>query len=196
MSAIIEACVAPDYPGEVAVVISNRPDAAGLEIARAAGVRAEVTDHKTFENREEFEEAMNVILDEAGVEILLNAGFMRITTECFVVKWLGRQINIHPSLLPSFGGLKVHEQVLKADVRVSGCTVHFVTNVLDGGPIIGQARVPVLHDDTVETLGARVLAREHELFPRCVRMLAEGKVRYEDNKAVFADGAGALGILI
>lgn len=183
MMSLVEACKDPAYPAEVAVVISNRPDVGGFELAQAEGVRADVVDHKTFEGREPFEEAMNEILDKAKVDLVVNAGFMRIVTEGFVSKWLGRNINIHPSLLPAFPGIHVHEQVLEAGVTVSGCTVHFVTEELDGGPIIGQAEVPVMPNDTPNSLAARVLAEEHKLLPECVRMIAIGDVSYGNRKA-------------
>ncbi len=196
MAALIEACQDPDYPAEIAVVISNRPDAKGLDNARAAGLRAEAIDHKAYDGRESFEDAMQAVLEDAGVDLLLHAGFMRIVTEGFVNKWLGKSLNIHPSLLPSFGGLHVHEQALEAGVKITGATVHFVTNELDGGPIVGQIAVPVLPGDTPDTLGARVLEKEHLLFPLCVKTLAEGKVRLENDKAVFADDADFTGALV
>jgi len=196
MAALIEACKDPAYPAEIALVISNRPEVQGLDSARAAGVRAEVVDHKAFDGRAPFEDAMTALLQEAGVDLVINAGFMRIVTESFVEKWLGRNINIHPSLLPSFPGIHVHEQALAAGVKFSGCSVHFITNELDGGPIIGQAAVPVLPDDTPDTLAARVLEQEHRLFPLCVAAMAQGQVWFEDGKAVFSDEAPFKGALV
>ncbi|TNE41089.1 MAG: phosphoribosylglycinamide formyltransferase [Alphaproteobacteria bacterium] len=187
MMSIIDACKDEDFPAEVVLVISNRPGAAGLEKAEAAGIKALAIDHKAYEGREAFEEAMTAALEAEGVELVVNAGFMRIVTETFVNHWLGRNINIHPSLLPSFPGIHVHEQALKAGVKISGCTVHFVTAELDGGPIIGQAAVPVMEDDTPDTLAARILVEEHTLYPLCVRMIAEGKVTYDNGRAVFVD---------
>ncbi|TNE57437.1 MAG: phosphoribosylglycinamide formyltransferase [Alphaproteobacteria bacterium] len=187
MMSIIEACKDPEFPAEVALVISNRPGAAGLEKAQAAGIKTLTIDHKAYDGREPFEDAMTAALEAEGAQLIVNAGFMRIVTETFVNHWLGRNINIHPSLLPSFPGIHVHEQALKAGVKISGCTVHFVTAELDGGPIIGQAAVPVMEDDTPDTLAARILVEEHTLYPLCVRMISEGKVTYDNGRAVFVD---------
>ena len=187
MMSIIDACRDASFPADVALVISNRTEAAGLERARNAGIEAIAIDHKAYDGREPFEDAMTAALEAAGVQLVVNAGFMRIVTEKFVKHWLGRNINIHPSLLPSFPGIHVHEQALKAGVKISGCTVHYVTAELDGGPIIGQAAVPVMEDDTPDTLAARILVEEHTLYPLCVRMIAEGKVTYDNGRAVFTD---------
>jgi phosphoribosylglycinamide formyltransferase-1 len=178
MAALIKACEDPDYPAEIAMVLSNRPGAQGIETALAADIDARVIDHKAFDGRERFEDAMTAALESAGVELIVNAGFMRIVTDVFANHWLGRNINIHPSLLPAFPGIRVHEQVLAAGVKTSGCSVHYVTAELDSGPIIGQAEVPVLDGDTADTLAARVLEQEHILLPRCVRMIAEGKAAF------------------
>ena len=152
MAALIEAARAPDYPAEIALVISNKATAAGLERAKAAGIETLVIDHKGFTSREAFDDAVHAALVAAGVELVALAGFMRIQSAGFVDRWLGRQLNIHPSLLPSFKGLHPHKQALDAGVRVTGATVHFVTHELDGGPIVAQAAVPVLDGDTVEAL--------------------------------------------
>ena len=186
MAALIEAAKATDYPAEIALVLSNVETAAGLEIARAAGIATKIISHKGFASREEFDAAVDAALAAARIELVCLAGFMRIQSEGFVRKWEGRMLNIHPSLLPAFKGTKVHEQAIAAGVRISGCTVHFVVPELDAGPIIAQAAVLVEHGDTPETLAARVLMEEHKLYPAALKMLAEGKVRLEDRRAVFA----------
>lgn len=177
LQALIEACAAPDFPAEIVTVISNVPDVAGLERARLAGIPAETLDHRDFAARATFETALSEILETAGADFVCNAGFMRVLTEAFVTRWLDRQINIHPSLLPSFPGLDTHARALAAGVKLHGCTVHYVRAEVDAGPIIGQAAVPVLPDDTEERLAARVLEAEHQLYPRCLRLVAEGRVR-------------------
>jgi phosphoribosylglycinamide formyltransferase 1 len=173
LSALIEAARAPDYPAEIALVFSNKEDAAGLQIARDAGVPIKVISHKVFASREEFDAAIDAALRAAGIELIAEAGFMRIHSEWFVKRWEGRMINIHPSLLPLFPGIRVHQQALDAGVTESGCTVHYMVPELDAGPIIAQARVPVLPGDTAETLAARVLVEEHKLYPEALRMVAE-----------------------
>jgi phosphoribosylglycinamide formyltransferase-1 len=184
MVALIEAARAPDYPAEVALVVSNRPDAAGLERARAAGITAAVIDHKGFASREAFDGAVERVLLAAGVDLVCHAGFMRIQGEAFAARWLGRQLNIHPSLLPSFKGLKPQQQALDAGVRISGCTVHFVTPELDSGPIIAQAAVPVLAGDTAATLAERILTAEHRLYPLALHLVASGKAHLQDGRVV------------
>jgi phosphoribosylglycinamide formyltransferase 1 len=179
MAALIEAARAVDYPAEIALVVSNRPGAAGLERARAAGVATQVIDHKGFASRETFDDAVHAALIASGVEFVALAGFMRIQSTGFVDRWLGRQLNIHPALLPAFKGLHPHRQALEAGVRISGATVHFVTHELDGGPIVAQAAVPVLAGDTVEALEARILAAEHRLYPAEVAAVARGEVRFD-----------------
>ncbi len=177
LQALIEACARPDYPAEIALVIANRADAFGLERARQAGLAMRVIPHRDFADRASFDAALDEALRRADVELVCNAGFMRILTPWFVERWRDRQINIHPSLLPAFPGLHTHERVLAAGVRFSGCTVHFVRAAMDTGPIIAQAVVPVLPDDDAERLAARVLAAEHRLFPLALRLVAEGRVR-------------------
>ena len=169
LQALLDATADAAFPAEIALVISNRPGAGGLARAEAAGVPTLTIDHRAHEGRALFEDALHAALTEHGVETVCLAGFMRVLTEGFVRRWAGRMLNIHPSLLPSFKGLHVHAQALAAGVRVSGCTVHVVTPDLDDGPIIGQAAVPVLPDDTEETLAARVLAAEHRLYPAALR---------------------------
>ena len=179
MVALIEAARAADYPADIALVVSNRPDAPGLERARALGVQSLAIDHKTFASREAFDDAMDAALRAEGVDLVCHAGFMRIQGDAFARRWLGRQLNIHPSLLPLFKGLHPHQQALDAGVRISGCTVHFVTPELDSGPIVAQAAVPVLANDTPESLAARILTAEHRLYPAALRLVATGKARLE-----------------
>ncbi len=173
LAALIDAAKAPDYPAEIALVLSNKEDAAGLAVARDAGVATKVISHKVFAAREEFDSAVDAALRAADIGLVAEAGFMRIHSEWFVKRWEGRLINIHPSLLPAFPGIRVHQQVLDAGVRESGCTVHYMVPEVDAGPIIAQASVPVLPGDTVETLAARVLVEEHRIYPEAVRKVAE-----------------------
>lgn len=182
MAALIDAARDPDYPAEIAVVISNKATAAGLQRAEAAGIATRVIDHKGFASREAFDDAVHAALVAAGVELVALAGFMRIQSAGFVDRWLGRQLNIHPSLLPSFKGLHPHKQALDAGVRLTGATVHFVTHELDGGPIVAQAAVPVLDGDTVEALETRILAVEHRLYPLAVRLVASGAARLHEGR--------------
>ena len=177
LQALIDACADPDFPGKIALVISNRPKAGGLERAGKAGIQREVIDHKDFDNREDFEAALNDALRTAKIDYICLAGFMRVLTAGFASDWRGRLINIHPSLLPSFEGLHVHERMIEAGVKLAGCTVHFVAAEVDNGPIIGQAAIPVLPGDNAETLADRILEQEHKLYPACLRMLIEGKAR-------------------
>lgn len=180
LRALLAATGDPDYPAEIVLVVSNQADAHGLNYARRAGVATRVIDHRDFPGRQAFEAAMSAALESAGVELVCMAGFMRILTEGFVTRWANRLVNIHPSLLPAFSGLDTHARALAAGVKLHGCTVHLVRSELDNGPIIGQAVVPVLPDDTVETLGARVLDCEHLLYPRCLRLLAENALEIVD----------------
>ncbi|MEJ0024552.1 MAG: phosphoribosylglycinamide formyltransferase [Rhizomicrobium sp.] len=184
MAALIEAAKAPDYPAEIALVFSNVETAGGLETARAAGIATKVVSHKAFASREDFDAAIDAALVVAKIDLVCEAGFMRIHSEGFVRKWEGRILNIHPSLLPAFKGVKVHEQALAAGVTISGCTVHFIVPELDAGPIIAQAAVPVLPDDTPQTLAARVLGEEHKLYPRALKLVAQGKVVLRDGRAI------------
>jgi phosphoribosylglycinamide formyltransferase-1 len=186
LAALIDAAKAADYPAEIALVFSNVETAQGLEIARTAGVATKVISHKNFASREEFDAALDAALRAAKIELICEAGFMRIHSDGFVRAWEGKILNIHPSLLPAFKGTKVHEQALAAGVKISGCTVHFVVAELDSGPIIAQAAVPVLAGDTPETLSARVLTEEHKLYPAALKLVAEGKVRLENGRVVFA----------
>ena len=185
MSALAEAARGNDYPAAIALVISNRPDALGLERAKAAGVKTLVIDHKAYTTREAFDMAVEAALLGDGVELVCHAGFMRIQSEAFAARWLGRQLNIHPSLLPAFKGLHPHKQALDAGVRISGCTVHFVTPELDSGPVVAQAAVAVHEGDTPETLGDRILVAEHRLYPFALRLVASGSARLENGRVMF-----------
>ncbi|MCP5432562.1 MAG: phosphoribosylglycinamide formyltransferase [Alphaproteobacteria bacterium] len=183
LQALIDACADPGFPATIAAVVSNRPDAGGLARAQAAGIATSVVDHKLYATREAFEAHLHAALEEAGVDLLCAAGFMRVLTASFIARWEGRFLNVHPSLLPSFPGLHPQQQALDAGVKVSGCTVHFVTAEVDAGPIVAQVAVPVLEGDTADTLAARILNSEHRLYPRAVRLVAEGRVRIEGARA-------------
>jgi phosphoribosylglycinamide formyltransferase-1 len=176
LQALIDASQGPDYPAEIATVISNVPDAQGLARAKAAAIITLTIDHKGFPSRDAFDAALDAALKEAGVEILCNAGFMRLHTPRFVERWRDRHLNIHPSLLPAFRGLDTHARVIEAGCKVSGCTVHFVRSEMDEGPIVAQAAVPVLGNDTSESLAARVLEAEHRLYPRALALVASGAI--------------------
>jgi phosphoribosylglycinamide formyltransferase-1 len=175
MMALVEAARAPTYPAEIAAIVSSRPDAAGLAWALAQGLPATLIDHKAYVSRETFDAAIDQVLGDAGVELIALAGFMRIQTAPFVRKWQGRQLNIHPSLLPAFKGLNPQAQALQAGVKMSGCTVHFVSEEVDAGPIIAQAAVPVHEGDTPESLAARILRAEHQLYPQSLALVAAGR---------------------
>lgn len=182
MASLIEAAKAPDYPAEIALVLSNRPEAPGLARAAEAGIAAAVVDHRTHPEREAFERALDRALEEHRIELLCLAGFMRILTPWFIGRWLGRMLNVHPSLLPLFKGLHTHRRALDEGVRIHGCTVHFVTPELDSGPIVAQAAVPVLPSDTEESLAARVLAQEHAIYPLALGLVAGGRVRLQEGR--------------
>ena len=190
LQALIDACAAPDFPADIVTVISNQPDAQGLERARAAGIRSEVIHHRKFASRPDFEAALDESIRAAGANLVCLAGFMRLLTEEFAREWRDRLINMHPSLLPAFSGLNTHARMIAAGVRFAGCTVHFVRVEMDSGPIIIQAAVPVRHDDTPETLAERILAAEHRIYPMAVQLIAEGRVRVV-NEVVNIDGAAA-----
>ena len=170
MMALVQDMQSGDHPGIPALVLSNRPDAVGLSRASTLGVPTAVVDHRDFRgNREAFDAAVDARLREAGVELVAAAGFMRILGRAFIEGWQGRALNIHPSLLPLFPGLDTHARALEAGVAIHGCTVHELTPELDGGPILGQAAVPVRGGDTADTLAARVLAQEHRLYPAVLK---------------------------
>ena len=186
LQALIDACAVPEFPAEIVLVIANVEDVYGLERARLAGIRCGVIDHRAFAGREPFELALHAALVEAGAEVVCLAGFMRLLTDGFVELWRDRLINIHPSLLPAFRGLRVHERVIAAGARFSGCTVHFVRPAMDDGPIIVQAVVPVHAHDDADRLAARVLAEEHRIYPLALRLIAEGRTRIEDECVIIA----------
>ena len=179
LKSLIAACADPSFPAKIVLVISIVADAGGLAHAANAGIATKVIPHKAFPSREAFDSAIDATLNDAGVDIVCEAGFMRIHSETFVRKWQGRIINIHPSLLPAFKGTHVHEQAIAAGVKMSGCTVHFVAAEVDSGPIIAQSAVPVLEGDTPETLAARVLEEEHKLYPLALRLVIEERVRFD-----------------
>lgn len=177
MVALLEAARDRAYPVEIALVLSNRPDAPGLGLADAAGVPTRAVDHRPFKgDRAAHEAAIDSVLRDAGVQIVCLAGYMRLLTPLLVERWAGRMLNIHPSLLPAFPGLHTHERALEAGVKLHGCTVHLVTQTMDEGSILAQAAVPVLPDDTADGLAARVLAQEHVLYPLALRLFAEQRV--------------------
>lgn len=184
MEALIKAAKQPDYPAEISLVISNRPKAKGIETARALGVKVEIIDHKEFETREAFDKALNQCLEDHKIELICNAGFMRLLTSDFVARWLNRQLNIHPSLLPAFKGLHTHERVLELDAKITGCSVHFVRHEMDTGPILAQAAVPVLPGDDAESLKERVQKLEHRLYPEVLKRVANGSIRVINDKAI------------
>lgn len=179
MTALIEAAQAKDYPAEIVLVVSNRPDAAGLARAREAAIATAVVDHRPFgADREAFERALDDELRKRGIEIVCLAGFMRLLTSSFIGRWRGRILNIHPALLPEFKGLDTHRRALEAGVKRHGATVHFVVEETDAGPVISQQSVPVLQGDTEATLAARVLEIEHRIYPEALRLVAEGRAKF------------------
>jgi phosphoribosylglycinamide formyltransferase-1 len=184
MQALIRAAQDPAYPAEITVVISNRADAKGLDFAKAQGIDTEVIDHKAYGSREDFDRALDQALTRHRVELVALAGFMRIMTQGFIEKWRDRMINIHPALLPAYKGLHTHERALADGATRHGATVHFVRHDVDSGPIIIQARVPVLKSDTPDTLATRVLDAEHKIYPRALALVASGMVRVEGEKVV------------
>lgn len=175
MEAILRASAAEHWPVKIAAVISNKADASGLQTAAAAGIATAVVNHKQYPDRASFDTALAKMIDEYAPDLVVLAGFMRILTPGFVEHYQGRLLNIHPSLLPSFPGLATHQQAIDAGVKFHGATVHFVTPVLDHGPIVEQAVVPVMDDDTEDSLAARVLQQEHIIYPRAVRDILEGR---------------------
>ena len=197
MAALIRAAQAEDFPAEIAVVISNRAAAPGLEKARASGVSAVVVESKPFgKDRAAFEAALQSVLDSHRIELICLGGFMRLFTADFVRRWYGRMLNIHPSLLPSFPGLDPHGQALRAGVKISGATVHFVIAETDAGPILIQGAVAVSDHDTAETLAERVLEVEHRIYPDALRLVASGEVRLDGDICRTTAGAGAGNFLI
>jgi phosphoribosylglycinamide formyltransferase-1 len=185
MTALIEAARAQDFPAEISVVISNKADAAGVASARDAGIPVEIVESRPFgKDRAGFEKALQSVLDQRSVDLVCLAGFMRLFTAEFVQRWQGRMLNVHPSLLPAFPGLDPHGQALKAGVKISGATVHFVTPDTDAGPIVMQGVVAVKDDDTAETLSERILTVEHKIYPAAVRLVADMRVRIDGERCV------------
>ena len=172
MAALVEAARDPTYPAEIVCVVSNRPKATGLQFAQDANISTHVVDHKNYSTRESFDATLNDYLQSQNLDVIACAGFMRIMTPVLLDPWAGKMINIHPSLLPLYKGTHTHERALADGAKVHGCTIHYVTAELDSGPIIAQAEVPVLADDTPETLSDRVLAEEHNLYPKALAMVA------------------------
>jgi phosphoribosylglycinamide formyltransferase 1 len=189
MAALIATARAADYPAEIALVLSNRPDAEGLATAQAAGLATAAVDHTPFgKDREAFELVMQRELAAQRIDLICLAGFLRLLTPGFVERWQGRMLNVHPALLPAFKGLDTHERALAAGVRIHGATVHFVVPEMDAGPVIAQGALAVRDDDTAETLAARVLAIEHKIYPAALRLVAEGRVHIADGRCRI-DGA-------
>jgi phosphoribosylglycinamide formyltransferase-1 len=197
MAALIKAAAAEDYPAEIAIVISNRIDAPGLDRAKASGIPAVVVESKSFgKDRAGFEAKLQSVLDQHKIELICLGGFMRLFTPEFARRWYGKMLNIHPSLLPSFPGLDPHGQALRAGVKISGATVHFVIAETDAGPILMQGAVGVSDHDTAETLSERILEVEHRIYPDALRLLASGAVRLEGDICQTPDSAGSGNFLI
>ncbi len=196
LQALIDACAVPGFPAEIKLVISNRPDAAGLARASGAKIATQIVPHRQYPNREAFDAALTEVLEKAGIDLVCLAGFMRLLTPGFVARWHDRLINIHPSLLPAFPGLDTHARALAQGVRIAGCTVHFVRAEMDNGPIIVQAAVPVLSDDDADRLAARILAAEHEAYPLALRLIAEGRVTVVGERTEIAGSFGADRVLL
>jgi len=187
MGALLEATKAADFPGEIVAVLADRADAGGLETARAAGIHAAAVPRKGHPDKASHEAAMIAAIEAARPDVICLAGYMRLLSAEFVDRFAGKMINIHPSLLPLFPGLETHRRAIEAGVKLHGCTVHFVTFVMDGGPIIAQAAVPVKPRDTPETLAARVLVAEHALYPKALARVLRGEVVMSGDKALFTD---------
>lgn len=197
MTALIEATRASDFPAEISVVVANKSDAEGIARARQAGIPVEVIESRPFgKDRAAFEKALQTVLDQRSIDLVCLAGFMRLFTTEFVQRWHGRMLNIHPSLLPSFPGLDPHGQALKAGVKISGATVHFVTPDTDAGPIIIQGAVAVKDGDTAETLSERILNVEHRIYPQAVRLVADMRVRIDGERCVIEGALATDAIMI
>jgi phosphoribosylglycinamide formyltransferase-1 len=188
LDAIVRASEAQDWPGRVVAVISNRAEARGLQSAQAHGIATEALDHKAFADRPAFDVALADLIDRHAPDLVVLAGFMRILTPAFVARYEGRMLNVHPSLLPSFTGLNTHRRAIDEGCKVAGATVHFVSAELDHGPIVAQAVVPVLAGDDEATLAARVLAAEHELYPRAVGWFVKGELALKDGRVTHRGG--------
>ncbi len=193
MTAILDAAKASDYPADIALVLANKPDAKGLGTAADHGIATEVVDHRDYKgDRPAFDAQIQKKLEEHKIELVVLAGFMRILTAEFVGKWTDKMINIHPSLLPSFKGLDTHQRAIDTGCRLAGCSVHFVRADMDSGPIICQAAVPVLKDDTADSLAGRILKAEHKIYPRAVALVAGDKVRVDGMRVIIDDDGNSL----
>ena len=182
LQALIDACANPDYPAKISLVISNKENASGLGRAKEVGIQTLVIRHTDFNKRDEFDKSLTDALESAKVELICLAGFMRILGPVFVNHWHDRLVNIHPSLLPAFKGLHTHKRALEAGVRIAGCTVHYVRTEVDVGPIVAQAAVPIMPDDTEHRLAERVLQQEHQLYPFAVELIARGQARIDGGR--------------
>ena len=187
MMSLLQACKSPDFPATPVVIVSNQPDAPGLQSAQKAGIATAVLERSEYPSRQAYDSSLNDILNKQGVELICLAGFMQILSKDFVENWHNQIINIHPSLLPSFKGLDTHQRALDAGVKFSGCTVHYVRYEMDTGPIIAQAVVPVAEEDTADTLAARVLEQEHRIYPQALKLVATGAVRVEGERLISKD---------
>jgi phosphoribosylglycinamide formyltransferase-1 len=197
MTALIKAAKAKNYPAQIILVVSNEPDAEGLQFARKAGVATAVVDHRLHgKDREAFERALQAELTRHKIELVCLAGFMRLLTPWFVDHWKGKLLNIHPALLPSFKGLDTHARALAAGVKIHGASVHFVVPEMDSGPIIAQAAVPVAEDDTPATLAARVIKLEHRIYPLALKLVAQGSVRIVNGRCIIRKAAAPKSALI
>ena len=196
LQALIDACKDDAFPAEISLVLSNKADAYGLERAKEAGIETAVLSHKDFDDRESFDAGMSEIIEDSGAELVCLAGFMRLLSDGFVRKWRDKLINIHPSLLPAYKGLHVHERMIEEGARFGGCTVHFVRPAMDEGPIIVQAAVPIFQDDDAEALAERILEQEHIIYPQAVRLIAEGRVRVSAERVIIEDVALPVGALV
>lgn len=196
MAALVRAAAPADFPAEIALVLSNKADAAGLDFAREAGIPTAVLSHRDYADRLAFDAALDARLRDDGIEIVCLAGFMRLLTPWLVEEWRDRMINVHPSLLPSFKGLHTHERALETGVRLHGCTVHFVRAEMDEGPIILQAAVAVEADDTPDSLAARVLVQEHVIYPKGLELLAAGRLSVTGERVRIAGAKGGLAPLV
>lgn len=196
LQALIDVCNEDDTPAEIALVVCNRPNAQGLQRAAAAGIATVVIDHTTFDSREAFDKALDTAVRRAGCQFICLAGFMRVLTDDFMRDWRDRILNIHPAILPAFPGLNCHARAIEAGVKITGCTVHYARPELDNGPIVAQAAVPVMPDDTEETLAARILEAEHKIYPMALKLIAQGRVRVVHEKVLIQDVELADGRLI
>lgn len=196
MASLIAAAKHPHYPADISLVLSNVPDAPGLATAASHNIATAAVDHKIYAGREAFEAVLQKMLEAHRIDFICLAGFMRLLTPGFTESWKGRMINIHPALLPSYKGLHTHERALADGVKIHGCTVHYVVPEMDAGPIIAQAAVAVLDDDTPQTLGARVLEQEHVIYPRALALAASGKVRVEGNCVVGASNRAGEALVV